>query len=712
MSALSESASELDRRVAAFLDFVKEELAPYPGRGAVVARMVVSSVLVMILVMTFRIPGAALAGYYTLLLSRESPRATLAGAVELIVAFAAGGVYVLLSALLFFGSPVLHFLWVVVSFFVVFLAVRVMRSYSAGAAFAFVIATCIPVWERVQPPEQSVESTLWIAGSVAVGAAVTVAVEYVAAPFRKYGAFEEGILDRWHAVSGTLRQIASGQGTGDAEKRLTQFASIGVSRLRRIVLRSGNGVGFIERAGTIISITERIVDLGAALVQVSADSARGEESRLLRAASELDNIAARFISSSSSPSNAETFYLHPLPSELPFLAEIERNIALLQEALEARPDTDGAAVMTQAETRLPLLLSDAWTNPEHLRFALKGCLAATICYVTYTAIGWPGLNTSVATCLVTALSSIGSSRQKQILRITGAVTGGVIFGMGAQVFVLPHMDSITAFTLLFAAVTAVAAWCSTASARLSYFGLQIALAFFLINLQEFAFQTSLTIARDRVFGILLGLIVMWMIFDLLGGVPAAEQMTAHFRKAVLLLAELQELSLSTDANTMTRRVQEIRENLVEVFAAINTEADAVLLETGPRRNADLLLRQRILTVLPSLRSLLLLQVTMLQYRRQRLMHELPLPIAQALRSFDQSVADFLRRLAADYPARPVTQALHPFEELRATVVAYYQQTSGGVLTSSAIAVLSLAQTISSTLESVESEASRAEAFTA
>lgn len=47
----------------------------------------------------------------------------------------------------------------------------------------------------------------------------------------------------------------------------------------------------------------------------------------------------------------------------------------------------------------------------------------------------------------------------------------------------------------------------------SYFGLQIAVAFYLVNLQEFAFQTSLSVARDRVVGILLGLLVMWLVFD-------------------------------------------------------------------------------------------------------------------------------------------------------------------------------------------------------
>jgi multidrug resistance protein MdtO len=42
-----------------------------------------------------------------------------------------------------------------------------------------------------------------------------------------------------------------------------------------------------------------------------------------------------------------------------------------------------------------------------------------------------------------------------------------------------------------------------------------------IHLQEFTIQTSLSIARDRVVGILLGLIMMWLVFDQLWGARAA-----------------------------------------------------------------------------------------------------------------------------------------------------------------------------------------------
>jgi multidrug resistance protein MdtO len=263
------------------------------------------------------------------------------------------------------------------------------------------------------------------------------------------------------------------------------------------------------------------------------------------------------------------------------------------------------------------------------------------------------------------------------------------------------MDSITAFTLFFASVTAIAAWFATASARISYFGLQLALAFFLINLQEFAFQTSLTIARDRVFGVLLALFVMWIVFDLLGGVPAVNQMLAQFRRALLRLAELEELSLASDAEIISTREQEIREELVGTFASINTEADAVLLETGPQRSEHLLLRKRILPLLPALRSLLLLQVTALQYRRQRLIHDLPPSLAVAHQNFVRAVAGFLRELAANYPAQPALPEFLALDDLHKAVKDFYDQTSGGVLPSTTIALEALADSIASTLKSMQ-----------
>jgi multidrug resistance protein MdtO len=126
----------------------------------------------------------------------------------------------------------------------------------------------------------------------------------------------------------------------------------------------------------------------------------------------------------------------------------------------------------------------------------------------------------MATCLLTAVSTVGASRQRQIVRFAAFVVGGLFIGIGSEMFILPHIDSIAGFTIFFILVVALASWFMTSSPRLSYFGFQIAVVFCLINLQEFARQTSLAAARDRVVGVGLGLCMMWLFFDKLWSSPS------------------------------------------------------------------------------------------------------------------------------------------------------------------------------------------------
>src|ERR1700733_16307547 len=91
-------------------DFLLQELAPYPGRAALVARMVIAATLVMIITMTFRIPYGAYGAVYALNISRESPQTTLKTVKTIVVAFVLGGIYVLIGALFFVENPNLRFL--------------------------------------------------------------------------------------------------------------------------------------------------------------------------------------------------------------------------------------------------------------------------------------------------------------------------------------------------------------------------------------------------------------------------------------------------------------------------------------------------------------------------------------------------------------------------------------------------------------------------
>jgi multidrug resistance protein MdtO len=77
--------------------FLKEELSPYAGRVGVVARMVLATTLIMIVCMTFRIPYGFQAAFFALLVSRESPRATLLSSAKTVIGISVSAAYVLLT---------------------------------------------------------------------------------------------------------------------------------------------------------------------------------------------------------------------------------------------------------------------------------------------------------------------------------------------------------------------------------------------------------------------------------------------------------------------------------------------------------------------------------------------------------------------------------------------------------------------------------------
>jgi len=242
------------------------------------------------------------------------------------------------------------------------------------------------------------------------------------------------------------------------------------------------------------------------------------------------------------------------------------------------------------------------------------------------------------------LSTIGSSHQKQVLRITGALAGGAV-GMIAQIFILPSVDSIAGFTVLFLVISFAAAWLINSGPRLSYFGVQFAYAYFLINLSEFTIQTSLTPTRDRVVGILLGLAVMWLVFDQLWGASAIVEMKSAFISLLRALAKLAREPLSKNLQVAIEQSYALRETVNNDFNKVRAFADGVLFEFGPSRQQDLALRSRIISWQPELRTLFISCVALLKYRLRLPGFELPEPVRLAQQEFEHSLARRLDNIA-------------------------------------------------------------------
>jgi multidrug resistance protein MdtO len=651
------SPNSLDETGKWIWSFLKNELTPYPGRAWVVARVTIAATIVMVLVMTFQIPNGFLGAIFTLFLSRENPTATFVAGLRTIAAFLVATAYSLIGAAMFVDDPLTHFLGVGVSLFVSFFLIGIINDYGTAVAFGFTVAGAIPLWDRATlNVNDRVEGTLWLAGVVAMGVVVTVVVEYVFRRVHPTTDLTEGIDARLQTVEDVLRCAAAERPLDSvSEKRLSLYASVGPGRLRRLIFRSQYSAHFKAQLGTAVALVGQLVDVAANFqlaLNAHAKQTEADRARCLRLAGELENLGKDLLLrrppgkiQRSSPEE---------PSALPFLASMERIVALIPEAFSGST-TIGEFVTAPLDEEAPprFFAADAFSNPAHVQFALRGTLASMASYVTYTVLDWPGLSTSMATCIITALSTIGSSRQKQLLRLGGAFIGGIIFGMGAQVFVLPYLDSITGFALLFMLVTAISSWIATASPRLSYLGVQLALAFYLINLQEFTIQTSLAIARDRVFGVLLGLMSMWLIYDRLWVKNALDEMQMVFARNLEMFAELTEQLLEKDQTKAIRRIRQLRDQLNAGFAAVTAQADGILFEFGPSRQRKLKIREDVRRWQPSIRTLLQVQVASVQYLSHKPLSNLPEPMAQAGIAFEKDIAMVMHAMANEVSGKPV-----------------------------------------------------------
>ncbi len=181
--------------------------------------------------------------------------------------------------------------------------------------------------------------------------------------------------------------------------------------------------------------------------------------------------------------------------------------------------------------------ADALTNPVHQQFALKTTAAALICYLIYTALDWQDIHTAMITCYVAALGTTGETVHKLALRIIGCLIGALM-GVLSIIFIIPHMNDIGQLMALVFGCILLAAWVSCGSERIAYAGVQVGLAFLLTVLQGFGPSTDLGVALDRVLGILLGNLVVYVIFTQLWPVAITDAVRIHISNALKSLTNL------------------------------------------------------------------------------------------------------------------------------------------------------------------------------
>ena len=520
MTALAES-----QRSRPLLEVLAVELASREGRWAAVARIATGSAITVVIAMVFQIPQPTYMAYIVFLLSKDEKNASVTSALGALAAVTLAILLTLGLEIIDTAEPALRLPLMALTTYAGMFTARTFAlgpiSYLAG----FVIVLLQSLVDDVPSPEALTRLTLWTWVVVCVPVAVTVIVNLL------FGQAAVTFIDR--KVRKVLKELETSLANGDYRKSLPEWRAQLVPLLETAQHSTQKGA----RAGRItVSVIRALLDalvIFEALPDDLPDDLREELASRLR-------TCRQAIESDVAPAMQDS--VAPLPQFVGASSERSPAVIAACSTLSGLSSAIGRPVIPSDETEAHhpprrLFVADAFSNPAHWQFALKTTMAVMVSYATYTLLNWPGMRTSIVTCFFVALSSLGETVHKFVLRLSGAVIGGLIAGL-CIVFVLPHLTDIGQLCLLIAAVSVGAAWVATSSELLSYAGMQMAFAFFLGILQGYAPATDLTVLRDRVAGILLGNIVITIVFSSFWPQSARSGMRAALAEALRAIGEV------------------------------------------------------------------------------------------------------------------------------------------------------------------------------
>ena len=249
----------------------------------------------------------------------------------------------------------------------------------------------------------------------------------------------------------------------------------------------------------------------------------------------------------------------PSPLEVDVLGDIKEAIVHFAEATSL-----GNEVKESKKASGGFFAPDAFTNSDHIHYALKTTAAAMFCYFLYSLLDWPGIHTCFLTVYIVSLGTTAETVEKLTLRIVGCLIGGAA-GYAAMIFLIPDLDSITALMVVVFIGTLAAGYVAAGSERISYAGFQIAFAFYLCVIQGSSPAFDLTTARDRVIGILIGNFVAYVVYTNLWPVSVGKRVDAA------IAALLRGLVVLMAADNSARRV--MASQAQSQLAKIETDID-------------------------------------------------------------------------------------------------------------------------------------------
>jgi len=628
-------------------EFLRREMAPTPGRWQATLRITLACLICTIPIEAFHLKQPVMMMIGMFMVTREDTSTTLFGTILAIIGATAACGLLLLYFMCSLDLTWLRVLCVPAFVGAGLLMMRLVTPGIFGLGVAVVLGFGVTIPDTVANIETLNRMPFYYAWAWTLGLGVNLAVQYLMNPQTSHLLLVRGLTSRLEAVETLLRGVAAGNKIEPSRSSIAAFAFSGASEQLRLLKVAGVIEPVLKKRGSEISahiiLVDRLVTAAAVLeVQRIAPGNEAVKKRLLRLAEACAAWRAAIKEKRAPETSVPPSENQATPADddaLPALAEMERVIALLPLAAAGEKLPDELRLPPQKKGGLFTLAPDAFTNPEHLQFAVKGMLAATICYLIFTLSVYPGIYTCVITCIVCSLSTVGASLQKGVLRFAGAAVGGAL-GFISLMYVFPNLDSLAGFWIPFGAAMALAAYVNFGSVRISYVGIQICLVYSKCALQTYGTYTELKVARDRLIGITLGLVVFGIINGRLWPVSALKTMRTKLSDVFRQLAHL--ASLPDEGKNPAPRQAEayhLRLNIYQDFSVVDEMQESSKFESGAE------LRQKLEALGDEAKTLLLHLLSIIQHRPDLRPDAVPEPLHAAAAKFRATLTGVLLNLA-------------------------------------------------------------------
>lgn len=568
---------------------VCDDLLPTPGRLSRSLRITLTTILLLILMLVLQMPFFAYGLYAIFVVAVESPSASLQTGIALIATGLLAVGIELGVVLLTDNDPMARLISVSVVTFLAGMVVVCTTKPNLGASWGLLFCLLIATWELPTAETILVSTSLRLLAALSLSVACTVFVEFALGSRAPGVHLKEQFEIRYRALT-DLYQTCSDHSSSlavrhEAASKVSRLAVAGSAQMlelyHAIVDRNLTDETVPPGTQLRIMLLARLMDESAAFGFEDEFAFDPEvEIRCARVAERCAELAAH--------SHCRTRDIPVLNGvkDATLLSRIEALVNLMKDGPKGGTTVNGHRLTVVPTTAVPLIIPSATRNPQNVWFALKISLCATICYVLYHAVDWPGISTSVTTVMVTGLTTTAAMKQRLSFRLVGAIAGGLLLGLGATVFVFPYMDSITALVLFVGLVAFGIAWIS-GGARFAPIALNIAFSFYFVGLPGARAQIELAPARDRLMGVVLAILVMWIVFDWVWPVRAVTEMHRVLASVLRNAAEVVALNVELPNADWIAQEGALRRQIGSGLATLRGLDESIEYDVGPEREYEL-----------------------------------------------------------------------------------------------------------------------------